>query len=137
MRNPELEAAYLATEYSVKDTPNGPFVIRIGEFCIELEELLFDEFAFDWAYLTACNPESVFLGGEENALRTIQLRELLVAIGKRPFYGVASSRDGSWREPSFLVLDMTMEEGLAIASRFGQNAFVAGVAAEPAKLVWT
>jgi hypothetical protein len=136
MPDPTLDAAYRATDYRVEDAPNGPFVIRIGEFSFDLEQLLFDEVEFDWAYLTACNPGSGSLAGEENFHRTLELREVLRARWPRHYFGVSIGRDGTWREPSFLVLGMTEGDAVEIGRRFGQNAVVVGRVAEPARLVW-
>lgn len=137
MRTPELEAAYLATDYWVEDAPNGPFAIRVGEISIELEELLLEEVAVEWAYVTACNPGSMPLSDEENRARTECLRDSLIAPGMRFYPGVAVGDDDSWREASFLVLDLSEGDALGLAKRFGQNAIVAGRIGEPARLVWT
>jgi hypothetical protein len=137
MRTAELEAAYLATDYWVEDAPNGPFAIRVGALNVDLEEVLLEEVAVEWAYVTACNPESVPLSDEENKARTDELRETLVEAGLRFYEGVAVDPDGNWREPSFLVLELSEGDALRLAKRFGQNAIVVGHIAEPARLVWT
>jgi hypothetical protein len=136
MPDPDLDAAYRATDYRVEDAPNGPFVIRIGETSIEVAELLTDECEFDWAYLTACNPGSERLADDENARRTQELRDRLRCRWHHVFDGVSVGRDGGWREPSFLVLGMTEDQAIEVARRFGQNAVVVGRMAEPARLVW-
>jgi hypothetical protein len=120
----------------VADGPHGSFVIRVGDMCVDLEEWLMEEVAREWAYMTACNPGSVRLPGAENARRSIELRERLVADGWQPVYGVSVGRDGGWREPSFLVLGMSESTAADVARQFGQNAFVAGRMGEPARLVW-
>jgi hypothetical protein len=136
MADPALEAAYRATDYRIEHAPNGPFVIRVGECSADLEALLFDEVVFEWAYLTACNPGSVQLPGQENCTRTIELREVLVAAGWKTYYEISVGREGTWREPSFLVLDIPESAAVELANRFGQNAIVAGRLGEPARLVW-
>jgi hypothetical protein len=136
MRTPELEAAYLATDYWVENAPNGPFAIRVGEISIDLEELLLEEVAVEWAYVTACNPGSAPLAEEENKARTDELREMLVEAGLRFYAGIAAASDGDWREPSFLVLDLSEGDAIRLARRFGQHAIVAGGLADPARLVW-
>jgi hypothetical protein len=136
MPDPDLDAAYRATDYRVEHAPHGPFVIRVGEFSFDLEQLLFDEVEFDWAYLTACNPGSVPLPDEENFHRTMELRDVFRARWPRHYYGVSVGRDGTWREPSFLVLGMTEDQAVEVARRFGQNAVVVGRMAETARLVW-
>jgi hypothetical protein len=135
MPDPALDAAYRATDYRV-DGPHGPFVIRIGEFSIDVEQLLFDEVEFDWAYLTACNPGSERLADDANARRTQELRDRLRCRWHHVYDGVSVGRDGTWREPSFMVLGMTEDEAVQIGRRFGQNAVVVGRMAEPARLVW-
>jgi hypothetical protein len=136
MPDSNLEPAYRVTDYRVEDGPFGPFVIRIGETSVELAELMFEECEFDWAYLTACNPGSVRLTGEENFHRTMELREILRARWPYHYFGVSVGRDGTWREPSFLVLGITEGDAVELARHFGQNAIVAGRLAEPARLVW-
>jgi hypothetical protein len=136
MPDPKLEAAYRDTEYRVDDGPFGPFVIRVGETCVDLEQLLFDEVEFDWAYLTACNPGSVRLTGEANFHRTMELRDALRARWPRHYSGVGVGHDGTWREPSFLVLGITEGDAVEVARHFGQNAIVVGRSGEPARLVW-
>jgi hypothetical protein len=131
-----LEAAYRDTDYRVDEAPNGPFVIRVGECCADLEELLLEEVALDWAYLTACNPGSIELPADENVRRTVELREALVGAGWKAYGGVSAGRDGIWEEPSFLALDIPESAAVDLARRFGQNAIVAGRIAEPARLVW-
>ena len=136
MPDPKLEAAYRATDYHVTGAPNGRFVIRVGEMCVDLEELLFDEVEFDWAYLTACNPGSVRLTAEENDRRTAELREVLNSRWPRRYEGFSAASDGAWQEPSFLVLGIDEAEAVGLGRRFGQNAIVAGRVGEPARLVW-
>jgi hypothetical protein len=136
MPDPALDAAYRATDYRVEGGPNGPFVVRVGEMSVDLEQLLLDEVEFDWAYLTACNPGSVRLTDDENARRTQELRDLLRCRWQYVYEGLSVGRDGTWREPSFLVLGMNEDEAVQIGRRFGQNAVVVGRMAEPARLVW-
>ena len=50
----ELIAAYRATDYHVFAGP--PFVLRIGERCPELDELLARSGTMGGAFLTAWNP---------------------------------------------------------------------------------
>lgn len=135
MPDPILDAAYRATDYHV-EAPTGSFVIRIGEASVELAQLMFDECEFSWAYLTACNPGSVRLTDEENFQRTMELREILRARWPRHYSGASVGRDGTWREPSFLVLGITEADAVEIARQFGQNAIIVGLVGEPARLMW-
>jgi hypothetical protein len=135
MPDPDLDTAYRATDYRV-DGPNRSFMIRIGDCSVDLDELLFDERESNWAYLTACNPGSARLTDEANARRTDELRTVLRAGWPRHYPGVSVGRDGTWREPSFLVLGITESDAVELARHFGQNAIVAGRVGEPARLVW-
>jgi hypothetical protein len=137
MPDPKLEAAYRDTDYRVEDAPTGPFVIRVGNVCVDLEQLLFDEVAFDWAFVTACNPHSRRLSDDENARRMAELETAITAHGWDHYRGASAGSDGDWREPSFLVLGITEGDAVELARRFGQNAIVAGRAGEPARLIWT
>jgi hypothetical protein len=125
----DLEAAYRATDYRVDDAPGGPFVIRIGERCDRLADV-------DWAFVTACNPRSQRLSDEQNARRMTELET--VVGGRWLFYpGHGAGRDGRWPpEPSLLIVGIVESDAVELARRFGQNAFVAGRAGEPARLVW-
>ena len=135
--DPALEAAYLATDYWVEDAPNGPFAIRIGEISVDLEELLVEAVAVEWAYATACNPRSIPLSNRANARRMGELHRLLAEGGWRFYSGVAVGRDGLWREQSVLILGLPEADAIELALRLDQNAIVAGRFSEAARLVWT
>lgn len=125
-----LEAAYLGTDYRVEDFPTGPFTIRIGEPIAALS-------AFDWAFVTACNPRSVLLSDEENARRMADFEKSVQHNGWRFYHGQGVSRDRRWPpEPSLLVVGINESEAVELAKAFGQNAIVAGRPGEPARLVW-
>lgn len=137
MPDPLLETAYRNTDYRVDDGPFGPFTIRIGEVCGELEELLFGEVAFDWAFVTACNPGSRPLSAARNAQRMADLEEFVRAHGWRYYHGGGVGRTGNWPpEPSLLVIGIPQRDAVELARRFGQNAIVAGRTGERARLVW-
>ena len=133
----QWEAAYLYTDYRVDDAPNGPFVIRLGELSIDLEELLRDECEFTWAFVTACNPGSVAQLEEVNLRRAAELQSCVRKRHWRYFVGSGVGRDGQWpAEPSLLILGIRAEDAIELARRFGQNALVVGAAGERARLVW-
>lgn len=137
MPDPSLEAAYRSTDYRVEDAPGGPFAIRVGQACPELDRLLAEMGEADWAYVTACNPGSVRLADDENARRTAELEALVRAGGWRFFRGHGVGRDGGWPpEPSLLILGMVETEEIDLGRRFGQNAVVAGRVGQVARLVW-
>src|SRR5688572_8377135 len=66
MPDPGLESAYLATDYRVDAGPDGPFALRVGERCPDVDRLLARHGQSEWAFVTACNPESEQLTHPEN-----------------------------------------------------------------------
>ena len=124
----QWESAYRETDYRVDDFPTGPFAIRIGEPCSELADV-------EWAFVTACNPHSHQLSEAENARRIAEMEQAV--SGRWQFHhGCGISRDGSWQEPSLLILGIRESDAIELARRFGQNAIVAGRPGEAARLVW-
>lgn len=70
--------------------------------------------------LSAWNPRSVERAPTENraADDTLHLRLAHGGLSYRPAF--SSARDRTWREPSWLVMGMSMEAFDALARRFGQ-----------------
>lgn len=70
--------------------------------------------------LSAWNPHSVARSDAENRAEDERLQADLVASGCafRPAFSSSSNR--SWREPSWLVIDMAMGAFDALSRRFGQ-----------------
>jgi Protein of unknown function (DUF3293) len=123
-----LDAAYRDTDYRVDDFPTGPFAIRVDEPCAELADV-------EWAFVTACNPHSQQLNDAENDHRMTELQEYL--SGRWKYYrGCGAGREGSWREPSLLIVGIREPDAVELARRFGQSAIVVGRAGECARLVW-
>ena len=69
----QLQEAYLATIYEVKHLG---LQLRIGEENWNLEELLIDNNAFSWAFISAWNPFSQLLSPKENNILHLKLIEL-------------------------------------------------------------
>jgi hypothetical protein len=138
MPDPAIEAAYMATDYRVDQSPVGPFVIRVGEPSQEADRLLALHGQTEWAFVTACNPRSERLLDDENSRRMGELEVELRAGGWPNYHGAGVGRDGTWPpEPSFLVIGIPAAEALGLARRFEQNAIVAGRPGEPTRLEWT
>ena len=68
----QLQEAYLATIYEVKHLG---LQLRIGEENWNLEELLIDNNAFSWAFISAWNPFSQLLSPKENNILHLKLIE--------------------------------------------------------------
>jgi hypothetical protein len=135
-RSAELESAYRTTDYCV-DGPIGRFAIRIGQTSQPLDELLLQDGAPTWAYITACNPKSKQLSEAENAERMRQLEAEVIARGYRIIRGEGVGEAGDWRETSLLVIGVDRRAALELAREYEQNAFVFGTRTQPAVLVWT
>lgn len=110
--------------------------IRIGHIHAELEKLLSAHHMDSWAYLTACNPMSVSLPDQINQQRNQELRSLLTH--HLILEGSGRDPDNQWpAEPSFLILGISLEDAIHLASHFGQMAIVFGKKDAPAELVIT
>jgi len=134
----DLEAAYRNTDYWVDDAPGEPFAIRIDEINLELDLVLTELGEFNWAYITACNPESMRLSDEENSKRMRQLETIVDERGLRCFHGRGQGRDDDWQaEPSLLIIgESAIPVGIELARQFGQKAIVVGQLSQTARLVW-
>lgn len=132
-----LEVAYRATTYRVF-LPSGAVDLRLGEVNTALVAWLAEEGASSWAILTACNPASQQLTPDENAERQSQLECALLEQGLLTFAGENVADDGVWpNEESCFVPDTDLKNSVALARRFGQNAFILGGKDGVPHLVWS
>lgn len=77
------------------------------------------------AFLTACNPFSQCLDGEQNAARQSALREEVRRLGLSFLEGEGEHPGNGWAaEPSLLVLGLDLEAASTLGRLFEQNAFV-------------
>jgi hypothetical protein len=135
--DPDLEAAYRSTSYSVIVPGREPISIRCGVRCMPLDLLLAESRAIDWAFITACNPRSVPLDEDANAERMMQLEMLVRGRGLACFQGEGQADDGDWPpEPSLLVLGISEADAVTVAREFEQHAIVSGRRGGEARLVW-
>ncbi len=131
-----LDAAYRATSYVVL-APAGSFTIRIDQKSPPLDDLLEQHGTRCWAFVTACNPASRPLTGEENQSRQDVLEHTVREAGYRYVLGSGCDDGGHWpAEPSLLILGIALEDAAALGRRFGQNAIVLGESGGPARLLW-
>lgn len=126
-----LKEAYESTKFMVVDLP---VVIEVNKKCIELDELLKQHNATEWAFITAWNPFSKALPDEENSRRH---RELIQLVKEYPNWeGEGVGTDPVWQpEKSLLILGIPKKEAIAIGIQFEQNAIVYGRINEPAELL--
>ncbi len=131
-----LWSAYVATSYVVFAEDGREVVVRIGERCTALDDLLTAADVETWCFVTAANPDSQALDAETNQTRDEALRRVLAERGCATFDGVGRGDDGAWpHEISHLVLGLSKSEGVALARAFGQRAIVSGVLGGRAELV--
>lgn len=96
-------------------------------------ELAYPE-ATSFGLLSAWNPHSVERGIEDNRRDDDRLQEALSASGCRFLPAFASAPNRSWREPSWLVFNMTSGDFDALARRYGQLGTLWWQSTEPVRL---
>jgi hypothetical protein len=118
---PDLLAAYLATRYHLRRDPGVDFFI--GRRSEELAQLLASANATTAAFLSAWNPASRPTDRAENDARNRQLLDDIAALGLEAIAGEGIGPTG-WREESFFVAGLGLEQARALARRYRQNAIV-------------
>ena len=135
MRDPQLEAAYRATEYHVC-LPQR-LVLRIDQPEARLFPLLAQTPLRCAVYLTACNPASRRLSDTENAARMRTLATRLEHKGYDFLHGTAHDPHGKWPdEASFLVLGISSADACELARDYAQNALLLIAADACPRLHW-
>ena len=114
--------AYREADYVVFAEPE--FVLKIGEPSSRLDALLEEEGATTAVFLTAANPRSKPQSAAQNASALSALDQLVAAAGYPWRAGEGREPDGSWVEPSRLIIGIYRENAEALGRLFGQNAIV-------------
>ncbi|MBI1942620.1 MAG: DUF3293 domain-containing protein [Betaproteobacteria bacterium] len=129
-----LLAAYRAARYVVF-ADNAP-VLRIGEPCPELDDLLEAEGAAGAAFVTSFNPRGLPAHEELNQLSFGELCEAADRTGCRIYLGEGRDPKGEWKpEPSLLIVGIARAEAEALGRRFHQLAIVFAEKGKPPELV--
>ena len=127
--------AYRQTTYTAR-TRAGEIQIHPDLPSPELDALLDQRGADQWAYVTACNPGSQILSSDENVRRQQALLEAVQHRGLPVFEGESVLDPAAWPpEPSLLILGMPPDEARSLGRRFGQLAIVVGRRGESAVLL--
>jgi len=122
----DLEVAYRATTYRVF-LPGGICELRLDVASETLRCWLETAGATRFVIVTAHNPGGQRVDAEQNALRQAQLECELLEMGFEPYAGENVADDDEWaEEESCFITDMALEEALALAGKYGQNAIVCG-----------
>ncbi|WP_130649203.1 DUF3293 domain-containing protein [Egicoccus halophilus] len=116
----DLDRRRLVVEPAPADTVEGSF----PDGCAHLH------------VMTAHNPRSRVLPAAENAARNRRLAGDLLAAGLDHHPALGRSPDGTWREPSYALVDVDEAVVLDLADRFGQHAVYRWTPHERA-VVWT
>ena len=119
---PDLLAAYENADYVVFGDPE--IVLKIGEPSARLDALLDAEGATTAAFLTAANPRSEPRNPAENAAMLAKLDQIVASVGYPWRAAEGREPDGSWAEPSRLVVGIWRENAETLGRLFKQNAIV-------------
>lgn len=122
MTSKKLIEAYESADYCIFADPE--LVLKIGEPSARLDALLEQEGATTAAFVTAANPRSQKKSAAENASALSALDQLIAASGYPWRAGEGRAPDGSWAEPSRLVIGIYRGNAEALGRLFGQNAIV-------------
>ncbi len=122
-RDQRLEAEYRASLYVIH-SGSARIETRIEQACPMLAALLARCGVDGAALVSACNPDSQPLPSECNLLRQRALEDELNEQNYALLPAIGRSEDGTWQEPSVLVLGISVAEAQACAARWGQRAWV-------------
>ena len=127
----ELLAAYCDADYRWElDGEWHPLVV--GRATHRLEQAFPQARRF--GLLSAWNPQSVVLPDAINRAADEMLHAALLESGLPFRPGFSAARNRSWREPSWVVMDMALPVFDALTRRFGQLGTLAWQRGEPVRL---
>jgi hypothetical protein len=131
---PELLQAFAETHYIVQH--EAPFVMHIGQPCLELKALMAQHNALSASFITAWNPFSQTLHAKENQARQDELKANIKRRGLICIDGIGKHPSNNWPcEVSVLVLDLNLEAAKSLARHYEQHAFVWGAGDGLPKLI--
>ncbi len=117
----DLVEAYLASDYQWEfDGRWHP--LRLGEVAADVEAAYPD--GTSSGLLAAWNPCSIERPDAENRRADEELAAMLADSGMPHRAGFSAARNRTWREPSWIVMDMPLEAFDALAQAHGQLATV-------------
>ena len=130
---PELLDAYRNAEYVVFADPH--VVMRVGEKNADVDALISAEGAQTAVFVTAANPRGETRSDMENGVANAALQNFVSAAGYPHFWGEGRDPQGSWAEPSFLVIGIYRNNAEALGQLFEQNAIVFCEVGKPPELI--
>ena len=130
----EFSNIYQNAKYEVLISP--PIALRISENNQEVDSLLLRHGYQTAALLTACNPKGRKVSQNEN-IKAMESLELALNEMKLPFLpALGSDPKGAWKEESYLILGVALDQAESLGRQFQQNAFVWIEAGHAPRLVW-
>ena len=126
----QLVAAYAHAHYGARlDGTDLP--MRVGSPARELEARWP---AQRYVFITAWNPASLPRPDAANHDADTRLVARLDAAGTARLAAWAQDADGLWREPGWLLADVGVDEGVALARAFDQAGILTGQRGQPLRL---
>ena len=122
--DPSTIQAFLGTDYRVHG--DTPMTLNVGVASPTLADLHKASRVTTSAFITACNPFSQALDEAANIQRQVALASELKSRGLTFIEGIGQHpTNKEWRgEPSFLVLNLSLEAAKALGARHEQNAII-------------
>lgn len=139
----EFQNAYENTIYVVLANPTTPknptdteFQIQIGEINQSLNDWMNGNGYQTAAIITACNPKGIKVEPIKNqdAMRVLMKQIEEQQLPYLMAYG--SNREGTWREDSYCLFNVTQDQAVQLSQIHQQNAFVWLEANKEAELIW-
>ncbi len=118
----DLIDAYKTTSYVVESNP--AFTLNVGKHSESLARLYAIENIQTACFITAYNPYSVLLTPPHNVARQADLLSDIASLKLKSIYGYGQGKDSDWIEPSVLILGISSDEGMKLAIKHEQNAFI-------------
>ncbi len=139
----EFQVVYENAIYVVLANPTTPQQQGNPEFQIQIGQR--NEFVNQWmnanryqslAIITACNPKGMRMDDSENQKGMNLLKEQLEQR-KLPYLAAFGRNcEGTWREESYCIMNISMEHSLELAHLHLQNAFVWLKPNSEPELIW-
>jgi hypothetical protein len=115
--------AYENANYLVS-TPVCQIDFKINQVNEALARLITDHGVDGASLITAFNPLGQLVSIDENAKANRLLEDAIVATGLPYFLGHGSEPKGEWKEDSYLVIGISLEEAKEMGNLYQQNAIV-------------
>lgn len=132
----DLHQAYRDAVYEVYHN-RKTILLFIDRLNPKLDSILEKYHGNTWALITAHNPYSQCLPPVENEQRQLKLVEIVRANNLIFLDGVGKDQNNLWTpEPSIFIVNIELEQAIAIGQEFQQNAIVWGEFGKKSKLLW-